>query len=94
LENARGFQGIYDSLLYSYIQGERSLYSSGPAPTHKTLLTDRGTLFPEFFTSLIKARAEDVSHLGTGSRASAGCLLVQWQLFAGWHGGFSRCFRL
>lgn len=35
LENARGFQGIYDILLCSYFQGERSLYSSHFAPTPK-----------------------------------------------------------
>lgn len=73
---------------FSHFQGKRSLSSSGSAPTYITLFSDWGPLSPEVFTPLSK----DVSHLGTGP--SAGCLLVQQQLFAGWCGGCSGCFRL
>lgn len=58
LENARGFQGIYDILLYSCFQGVRSLYSRRSAPTCKSLLTNWGILFPEVFIALIKARVQ------------------------------------
>lgn len=68
---------LQHQLLYSGSQGERSW--CGSVPACKTLQVTWGHFSQRclFFTP---AGVEDVRHWGSGPWASAGCLLVQWQL--------------